>query len=102
MNHLAHLAHPLIALAIQSALAIASGNWWVGAAAGSFYFVGREYAQAEDRNIERNYGGRRTNMPFWGGLQPRAWTLKGLTDFVFPAVATVAMALLAEKLKHTL
>lgn len=93
-----HLAHPLIALAIQSVIAMVTGNWWTGAAAGSAYFVGREYAQAEHRNIERNYDGQRTKMPFWGGLQLRAWTLKGITDFVYPTAAVVAVALIA---KHT-
>jgi hypothetical protein len=93
-----HLAHPIIALVIQSIVAIASGDWWTGAAAGASYFWGREYAQAESRNIEHNYGGRRANMPFWGGLEARAWTLKGITDFVYPTAAVVAVALIA---KHT-
>ena len=89
-----HLAHPVIALVIQAIIGFASGDWWVGAAAGSFYFVGREYAQAEYRNIEANYGGQRKNMPYFGGLEPRAWTRKGLTDFLYPSAAVVTVALL--------
>jgi hypothetical protein len=89
-----HLAHPVIALVIQAIVGLVSGDWWVGAAAGSFYFVGREYAQAEYRNIEENYGGRRSNMPYFGGMEPRAWTLKGVLDFVLPSAAVVVMALL--------
>lgn len=89
-----HLAHPVIALVIQAVLGVISGDWWVGAAAGSFYFVGREYAQAEYRNIEENYDGQRKNMPYFGGFEPRAWTLKGLTDFIYPSVAVTVMALL--------
>lgn len=89
-----HLAHPVIALVLQAIIGVISDNWWVGAAAGSFYFVGREYAQAEYRNIEQNYGGRRSNMPYFGGLEPRAWTLKGFTDFLYPSAAVAAMALL--------
>ena len=89
-----HLAHPVIALVLQAIIGLASGDWWVGAAAGSFYFVGREYAQAEYRNIEENYDGRRRNMPYWGGLEPRAWTIKGLLDFILPSLACVAVALL--------
>lgn len=89
-----HLAHPVIALVIQAIVALLSGDWWLGAAAGSFYFIGREYAQAEYRNIEANYGGQRKNMPYFGGLEPRAWTLKGLTDFLYPSAAVVAVALL--------
>lgn len=97
-----HFAHSLIALAIQSVIALASGNWWTGAAAGASYFWGREYAQAESRNIEHNYGGRRANMPFWGGLEARAWTLKGILDFVLPTLAVSAVALLADRIKHRL
>ena len=89
-----HLAHPVIALVLQAILGVISGDWWLGAAAGAFYFVGREYAQAEYRNIEENYGGKRANMPYFGGLEPRAWTRKGLTDFIFPSVAVTVVALL--------
>lgn len=89
-----HIHHPVIALVLQAVIGLVSNDWWVGAAAGAFYFVGREYAQAEYRNIEANYGGRRSNMPYFGGLEPRAWTLKGLTDFIYPSVAVTAVALL--------
>jgi hypothetical protein len=95
-----HLAHSFIALAIQSVIALASGDWWTGAAAGASYFWGREYAQAEYRNIEHNYGGRRANMPFWGGMQARAWTLKGILDFVLPTLAVTALALLADRINQ--
>jgi hypothetical protein len=95
-----HLTHSLIALAIQSVIALVSGDWWTGAAAGASYFWGREYAQAEYRNIEHNYGGRRANMPFWGGMQARAWTLKGILDFVLPTVAVTALALLADRINQ--
>lgn len=87
-----HLAHPVIALVIQAVIGLVSGDWWTGAVAGSFYFIGREYAQAEYRNIEQNYGGLRRNMPYWGGLQPRAWTIKGLLDFILPSIGCVVMA----------
>lgn len=89
-----HLHHPAIALVLQAVLGVISGDWWLGAAAGAFYFVGREYAQAEYRNIEENYGGQRKNMPYFGGLERRAWTLKGLTDFIFPSAAVTVVALL--------
>ena len=95
-----HLTHSLIALAIQSVIALVSGDWWTGAAAGASYFWGREYAQAEYRNIEHNYGGRRANMPFLGGLEARAWTLKGILDFVLPTVSVTALALLADRINQ--
>lgn len=87
-----HLAHPVIALVLQAIIGLVSGDWWVGAAAGSCYFIGREYAQAEHRVIQQYYGGRRVNMPFWGGFEPRAWTIKGLLDFILPSLGCVAMA----------
>ena len=93
-----HLAHPVIALVLQAIIGLASGDWWTGAAAGSFYFVGREYAQAEYRNIEHNYGGLRKNMPYFGGLEPRAWTLKGVLDFVLPSIAVILVALLRSRI----
>jgi hypothetical protein len=87
-----HLHHPVIALVLQAIIGIASGDWWAGAAAGSFYFVGREYAQAEYRAIEHFYGGRRANMPYFGGLEPRAWTIKGLLDWILPSITVTAVA----------
>lgn len=89
-----HLAHPVIALVIQAIIGVASGDWWTGAVAGSFYFVGREYAQAEYRAIEHYYNGKRANMPYFGGLEPRAWTLKGLLDWILPSLTVTAVAIL--------
>jgi hypothetical protein len=88
-----HVAHPIIALVLQAIIGLISGDWWVGAAAGAFYFVGREYAQAEQRNIEANYGGIRARMPYFGGFEPRAWTLKGLLDFILPTICVTIVAL---------
>lgn len=93
-----HLAHPVIALVLQAIIGLVSGDWWIGAAAGSFYFIGREYAQAEYRNIEHNYDGRRSNMPYFGGLEPRAWTLKGVLDFILPSLAVVLVAVLRSRI----
>lgn len=95
---MSYLAHPVIALILQAIVGLASGDWWVGAAAGSFYFIGREYAQAEYRNIEHNYDGRRANMPYFGGLEPRAWTLKGVLDFILPSLAVVLVAVLRSRI----
>lgn len=78
---------------MQAILYLVTKDLWVGAVAGSFYFLGREYAQAEYRNIEANYQGKRSNMPFWGGLQIRAWTVKGLMDLILPAIVVIIVAL---------
>ena len=86
------LEHSVIALVLQAIIGLVTGDWWMGAAAGSLLFVGREHAQAEYRNIEHNYGGRRENMPWWGGMDPRVWTIKSLLDFILPSIACVAVA----------
>lgn len=91
------MTHVLIALALQGIIAIPSGNWWAGAAAGAFYFIGREIAQAEYRNIESNYGGKRANMPWCGGIQRRAWTRKGMLDWIFPSIAVCVVSALANR-----
>lgn len=84
--------HTLIALCIQLAIALPTDNWWAGAAAGAFYFIGREIAQAEYRNIESNYHGKRANMPWLGGFERRAWTLKGVLDWVLPTAVVCLIA----------
>jgi hypothetical protein len=65
------LEHSVIALALQAIIGLVTGDWWMGAAAGSLLFVGREHAQAEYRNIEHTtaVGGRTCR----GGA---AWTLE--------------------------
>lgn len=85
------MIHALIALGFQAAIGIATGNWWIGAAFALFY-MGREHAQAEYRWIERFGSGRRANMPWWGGFDPKVWNLKSLTDWAFPIAATTALA----------
>lgn len=47
------------------------------------FYIGREHAQAEYRHIKA-HGGKRENCPWWCGLAPSAWTLKGLLDFLLP------------------
>lgn len=74
-------------------------GWWTGAAAGSFYFIGREYAQAEYRLIEHYYGGLRVNMPVFAPLkEARAWTRKSILDWVLPIIAVSIVAFLAPKI----
>lgn len=59
------------------------------------WFVSREQTQAEYRYIEKYAGGLRANMSFYAWLEPKAWTLKSLFDFILPiAVAVVCVILL--------
>lgn len=88
------LAHILIALVVQAALAVPVGNWLAGGLVGTAIFLGREHAQAEYRWIE-TYGARkRANMPWWGGLDPRVWSLKSVLDWLMPLVACMGVACL--------
>lgn len=83
--------HVLIAVAIQ--LLFAPFSWWLGAVFAIGYYLGRETAQAEYRVIQKHYAGKRANMPWWGMFQRRAWTAKGLLDWVLPSIAVVIIAL---------
>jgi hypothetical protein len=88
------MGHTLIALAIQSIIGLLTGQWWAGAAAGSAYFVGREFAQAEYRYIEANGGFRykTPQRPEVAVLHPRWWNRKSVLDWVLPTAAVVVVA----------
>lgn len=82
------MTHALIAVLVQFTFGLLTGNWWIGAAMALFY-VGREHAQAEYRWIEAYGNGRRANMPWWGGFDPKVWNIKSLTDWVIPMLAVM-------------
>lgn len=92
------IQHTIIAVALQVAIVLCSANWWAGAAAGAFYFVGREFAQAEYRVIYSHYGRKRANAPWWCGFERRAWTRKGMLDWVVPSLVVVAFAIAAQRI----
>lgn len=52
------------------------------------FFLGREIAQAEYRYIQA-HGGKRYNCPWYCGLIPSAWTIKGLLDWILPLVIVI-------------
>lgn len=59
------------------------------------FYMGREEAQAEQRYID-NHGGHRDKCPWYCGLLPQSWTLKGLLDWLLPfGVAAVSWAVAA-------
>lgn len=87
------MIHAIIALLLQAVIGYTTGNWWLGAASALFY-MGREHAQAEYRWIEHYGAGRRANMPWWGGFDPKVWNLKSLTDWLAPLSATTALAVI--------
>jgi hypothetical protein len=85
--------HAVVAVAIQIVIALATRNWWIGAALASGYFLGREVAQAEYRWIEQFGDGLRTNLPWWGALDVRLWTERAqVADWLGPILATTLVA----------
>ena len=73
--------HALCAVAAQLLIGLFTGNWAYGAIAGCTFFIAREHTQAEYRWIEMFGHGKRMNMPWWGGFDPRAWDVASLVDF---------------------
>ena len=85
--------HPLIALVVQGVLWYLTGNSWYGVCT-SFFFLGRELAQAEYRWIEQFGSGLRRNMPWHAVLDPKVWSVHSLTDWLLPIIFTVVVAVL--------
>lgn len=81
--------HAAFALLMQIAIGLVTGNWWAGAAAGAFFFLGREHAQFEKKLTN---GGPVGNLNPFAGFQFWKWNLDSQLDLVFPVVATLAVA----------
>ena len=93
------MLHALLAIAFQLPLGFFTGNWRLAALASSTFFIGRELTQAEYRWIAQLGSGKRANMPWWGGLDPAAWTSKSVLDVALPVVATAVVATIAVALR---
>ena len=82
--------HIIPALLLQ--LILSPFGWWIGAAFAIAYYLGREMAQAEYRIIQSRYAGKRANMPWWGGFQPKAWNADAMMDWLLPTLFVVLTA----------
>ena len=93
-THFEHIAYALI---FQFVIGFITGNWWVGAAFGAAFFLGREHAQAEEMFLEYHRQSRSDTkfLELRVLISPEAWNLDSVLDFVAPAVAVVCVALLA-------
>lgn len=89
--------HVIPALLVQ--LLLSPFGWWLGALFAIGYYLGREMAQAENRAINEYYGGKRSNMPWWGAFQARAWTQKSVFDVALPSAAVLVVAIFMEIIK---
>lgn len=81
------LLHAACAVLAQVLMGTLTGNWIYGAIAGIMFFIAREHTQAEYRWINKFGNGKRSNMPWWGGFDPRVWDMASLQDFTVPTVA---------------
>lgn len=88
------LEHSGYALLFMTIIGLLTGNWFAGACFGAAFFLGREHAQAEYRVIQKFYEGKRSNMPWYGGFEPRGWDRKSMLDWVLPTTVTIAIALI--------
>ena len=90
-----NLEHTLFALLMQLVIGLITGNWWIGAAFGAAFFIGREHAQAEAKVRKEGWA----KYPEFECFAPRYWSLDAVLDFVVPTLAVVAMALIMETMK---
>ena len=81
-----HAEHAGYAVLMQAALFLASGNWWLGAVGGAFFFLGREHAQAEARAFGKE------KRPEFGAFKRKYWDTDSLLDWIVPAVICIAIA----------
>lgn len=79
-----NIQHALIALAVQIAVYVATGNALAGGAVAVAFFLGREVAQNEYRWIQ-SHGGLRSNMPTMAGFEE--WSRDSALDAAVPALA---------------
>ena len=56
---------------------------------GAFY-IGREFAQAEERYITNYCNRKRANMPWYAAFLWKAWTVKGVLDWFLPTLVCLA------------
>jgi len=87
MKDFSPIGHAIAAMALQCAVGLVSGMWGMGGIIGCLWFIAREHTQAEYRWIAQFGAGKRTNMPWWGGFDWRAWNLPSLLDWLVPVLA---------------
>lgn len=88
------ISHTLISIALQAFFFFLTGNIWLGAIAAGYFFSGREIAQAEYRWIQEFGSGKRANMPWYGGFDPKVWNLKSISDWAIPVVVVVVIGVI--------
>ena len=99
MKNYINIQHILICLALQAIGYVLTKNPFIGTIAGVFFFAGREIAQNEYRYIEALPSKLRKDMPLFGGLNPKYWTIKSLVaDLTIPSLIVITLAIILQKL----
>ena len=78
--------------AFLAVFGVPSGQW-AGAAAGVFFFLGREYTHGE-RKLAHDEAVHLAKLRWYDGLRIWRWTPDGRLDLLFPLVACLLSALL--------
>lgn len=89
------LLHALVATTLQAIAGLLLGDWVIGAVMGCTFFAAREHTQAEYRWISQFGKGKRSNMPWYGGFDYRAWDIPSLLDWLVPVVGCTALYFIA-------
>ena len=93
MKNYINISHILICLTLQGIGYALTKDPFIGAIAGVFFFVGREIAQAEYKNIEASPSKLRKDMSVFGGFNPKYWTLKAFfADLTIPSVIVLIIS----------
>lgn len=98
-----HWEHALAGLLIMALVFLVltlfgvHGGHWAGATAGVFFFLGREYTQAE-RELAKAQGVNISDLHWYDGLKLWRWSLDAWLDLLFPLVACLLAAWLASLL----
>lgn len=88
--------HVGYALLMQGVVWLLTGNALAGAMLAVGFFLGREHAQVEYKAIATDFGGKRANMPWYAGFNPKYWTLDAVLDVLFPTAAVIAALILTK------
>ncbi len=96
--NVSNIFHAVLALLAQAAIGLPTGNWWVGAAFGGAFYLGREVAQHEAHQLRTSYSERASlfdgeGMPWYEGFKAWRWSTDAKLDLIFPAVAVTAVAI---------
>ena len=97
MKNYLNISHILICLSLQGIGYALTKNPFIGAIAGVFFFLGREIAQTEYRNIEASESKLRKDMSVFGGFNPKYWTIKALiADLTIPSLIVITIAIILQ------